>query len=160
MRVRVMLDRIRSMYNVGSFFRTCDGAGVAALYLTGYTAHPPRKEISKTALGAEETVPWEHGSDPLPLITRLKSEGVQIIAVEKTDTSVDFREVQLAPDQDVCFVFGNEKDGVSQEILEHADLVMHLPMLGHKGSLNVAVAGGAVLYHDFGDGLHRSQTGV
>lgn len=135
------------MYNVGSFFRTCDGAGISKLILTGYTATPPRKEISKTALHADEHLPWEHFADPMDAVRTLKNDGFTIIAVEKNEMSKDFREVTLASHEKVCFIFGNEVDGVGDEILEQSDFVVHLPMLGIKESLNVAVSGGAILYH-------------
>lgn len=136
------------MYNVGSFFRTCDGAGVKKLVLTGYTATPPRKEISKTALHAEEHVPWEHCNLLEDAVVALQAEGYAIIAVEKNATSLDIRDwlPTLAADVKIACIFGNEVDGVSAEVLKHCDAVVHLPMLGHKESLNVAVSGGAFLY--------------
>lgn len=149
MKTFVLLDRIRSMYNVGSFFRTCDGVGVVKLYLTGYTAYPPRPQISKTALGAEEVVPWEYCEDVMKIIEKLKNEGVIIVSVEKNEKSKDFSTVNFKEDDTVCFIFGNEVEGVSEEIQEISDFIIHLPMRGEKASLNVAVSGGAVLYHDF-----------
>lgn len=134
------------MYNVGSFFRTCDGAGVSKLILTGYTATPPRKEISKTALHADEHLPWEYYEDALEAVTLLKKEGFLIVSVEKNANSRDFREIHLEGEK-VCFIFGNEVDGVSEDILALSDHIVHLPMLGMKESLNVAVSGGAILYH-------------
>lgn len=143
----MLLEKIRSMYNVGSFFRTCDGAGVSKLILTGYTACPPRKEISKTALQADELVPWEHVENAFEAVVALKKQGYFIVAVEKNTQSQDFRHVNLQEKEQVCFIFGNEVEGVSSEILEISDEIIHLPMLGGKESLNVAVSGGAILYH-------------
>lgn len=153
MEIVVVLDQIRSMYNIGSFFRTCDGAGVSKLVLTGYTATPPRKEISKTALQAEEHVPWEHYETILEAIEALKKEGYTIVAVEKNDKSIDIRDFirdthtpHAIHHTRLACIFGNEKEGVHAEALEVADYVVHLPMYGHKESLNVAVSGGAFLY--------------
>ena len=148
MEIVVVLDQLRSMYNVGSFFRTCDGAGVRELILTGYTATPPRKEISKTALSAEEHVPWRHVETAALAATQLQEAGYVIVAVEKNAESVDIREIgaRIAPEAKIACVFGNEKEGVSPEVLALADVVVHLPMWGHKESLNVAVSGGAFLY--------------
>lgn len=142
-----MLDRIRSMYNVGSFFRTCDGAGIAKLILTGYTATPPRKEISKTALHADEHIPWEYYDTALHAVVELKQQGFTIVAIEKNDKSRDFRETDLTHCEKVCFIFGNEVEGVDAQVLDQSDHTVHLPMLGIKESLNVAVSGGAILYH-------------
>ncbi len=143
----LLLDRIRSMHNVGSIFRTCDGAGVSKLVITGYTATPPRKEISKTALDADQVVPWEYISDPLEAISRLRDEGYTIVAVEKNASSKDMREVSFLEKENVCFILGNEVDGVSDMILDVVDHTIHLPMLGLKESLNVSVCAGALLYY-------------
>ncbi len=134
------------MYNVGSTFRTCDGAGVSKLILTGYTATPPRKEISKTALHADEVVPWEHYDDAMTAIAFLKSQGFRIISIEKNAESIPLRTLEYTDDDKLCFVFGNEVEGVSQDVLDASDAVCHMPMLGMKESLNVAVCVGAVLY--------------
>lgn len=144
----MVLDQLRSMYNVGSFFRTCDGAGVGELILTGYTATPPRKEISKTALSAEEHVSWRHVETAALAARELREAGFLIVAVEKTKDSMDIREFlpSLPKEAKVACVFGHEKEGVSPEVLALADAVVHLPMWGHKESLNVAVSGGAFLY--------------
>lgn len=145
--ITVLLDKIRSMYNVGSAFRTCDGAGVSKLILTGYTATPPRKEISKTALHADEVVAWEHFEDPLDAIAQLKADGFRIVAIEKNAHSIPLKSLEYTEESKVCFVFGNEVEGVSEGVLAEADMICHLPMLGIKESLNVAVCVGAVLYH-------------
>ena len=146
----VILDNIRSAYNVGAIFRTADGAGVTKLFLSGYTATPLDRfgrvqvEIHKTSLGASETVPWEQVADVAACVAKLKADGVTIVAVEQTEVSVPLASLVLP--EAVAFVFGNEIDGVSPEWLAAADVVVELPMLGHKESLNVAVTAGVVLY--------------
>jgi tRNA G18 (ribose-2'-O)-methylase SpoU len=142
--VCVLLDNVRSLYNVGAFFRTADAAGIEKLYLTGITGYPPQNAITKTALGAEETVPWEHAREPLPLLADLRTRGHQIAAIETTPRSVDIFE--WVPRFPVCVVFGHEVDGLRPEVAELADVHIRIPMLGRKHSLNVATAGGIVMY--------------
>lgn len=142
--VSVLLDNVRSMYNVGSFFRTADGVNLEKLYLCGITAHPPKRAISKTALGAEETVPWEHDWDALNIAHRLRSEGRQLTAIETSPEALDIFEWQ--PRFPVCLFFGHEVDGLRPELLSLAEVHVRIPMLGTKRSLNVATAGGVVLY--------------
>jgi tRNA G18 (ribose-2'-O)-methylase SpoU len=140
----VLLDNVRSMYNVGAFFRAADGVGLEKLCLCGITAHPPKKAISKTALGAEETVVWEHDWDALHMMGGLRRSGFQIAAIETRPDAVDLFEWQ--PRFPVCVMFGHEVDGLRPELLEMADAHVRIPMLGQKKSLNVATAGGVVLY--------------
>jgi|TARA_Y100000310_G_scaffold337748_1_gene425633 tRNA G18 (ribose-2'-O)-methylase SpoU len=128
---------------VGSFFRTCDAFGVSKLILTGYTATPPRREISKTAIGAEEWIPWEHHKDPLEVITQLKQEGWGIVGLEITDNAQGINNYN-APDK-VCLIVGHEVKGVPKEVLEKCDEVVSIPMKGKKESLNVSVAAGVAL---------------
>jgi len=142
--VAVVLDNIRSLYNVGAFYRTADATSIEKLYLCGITAKPPRKEISKTALGAEETVPWEHTPDTGELIRALRSREYEIAAIETGIHSVDLYDWR--PRFPVCVVFGNELDGLPQEISALCDNCVRIPMLGTKHSLNVATAGGVVMY--------------
>jgi tRNA(Leu) C34 or U34 (ribose-2'-O)-methylase TrmL len=142
--VRVLLDNIRSQYNVGSFFRTADAAGIERLYLCGITSHPPAKTISKTALGSEDRMPWEHSWHPLDFIETVRREGYEIAAVETSAGSVDLFDWE--PGFPVCVVFGNEVDGVSPEVLDACGPRVRIPMLGVKQSLNVATAGGVVVY--------------
>jgi tRNA G18 (ribose-2'-O)-methylase SpoU len=143
--IYVLLDNIRSLYNVGSIFRTSDGGRIARLILTGYTPHPPRKEIAKTALGATESVPWEYAGDPVEAVLRLKKEGVRICALEHTTRSVPYTAVgpEAFP---LCLVVGNEITGVSPAVLELADMAIDIPMFGMKQSLNAAVAYGIALF--------------
>lgn len=142
--VSVLLDNVRSMYNVGAFFRTADGVGLEKLFLAGITARPPKKEIAKTALGAEETVPWEAATDAAALIEDLRARGVEIAAIETSVRAVDLFDWQ--PRFPVCVVFGHEVDGVGPELIERCDTHVRIPMLGRKHSLNVASAGAVVLY--------------
>jgi 23S rRNA (guanosine2251-2'-O)-methyltransferase len=145
MPVYALLDNIRSLYNVGSIFRTADGARAAGLYLCGYTPHPPRKEIDKTALGATTTVPWQYHRDPLEAIADLKSRGVRICALEHTDGSIPY--TALTPEMfPLCLVVGNEITGVSPAILAETDCAIEIPMLGTKQSLNAAVAFGIAVF--------------
>ncbi len=143
--IYVILDNIRSLYNVGSMFRTSDGARISKLFLCGYTPHPPRKEIEKTALGATETVPWEYSKDPLPVIRQLKSQGIKICVLEHTDKSVPYYSL-TKNDFPLCLVVGNEIVGVSKEIIAEADLAADIPMFGMKQSLNAAVAYGIAVF--------------
>ncbi|HGY56101.1 MAG TPA: TrmH family RNA methyltransferase [Caldithrix abyssi] len=143
--IYVLAENIRSMHNVGSIFRSGDGARITKLFLTGFTPVPPRREIDKTALGATESVPWEYSKNPLPVLKALKEQGVKIAAVEHTNTSVNYAQVEYS--FPVCLLVGNEVEGLSQEVVKEADFAVELPMLGIKQSLNVSVAFGIVLYH-------------
>jgi len=142
--VAVLLDNVRSMYNVGSFFRTADAVAAEKLLLTGITAYPPKSGIRKTALGAEETVRWEHARDPMPVLDGLREGGYEIAAIETTPHAVDLFE--WVPSFPVCIVFGHEVDGIRPEVAARCDTHIRIPMLGSKHSLNVATAGGVVLF--------------
>jgi tRNA G18 (ribose-2'-O)-methylase SpoU len=143
--IYAMADNIRSLYNVGSIFRSSDGALINKLFLTGFTPHPPRKEIDKTALGATLTVPWEYHRDPMTAVQQLKEQQIKICVLELTDRSEPYYDLTPA-DFPLCLVFGNELTGVSKEVLAVADKAIEIPMYGNKQSLNVAVAYGIVLY--------------
>ncbi len=132
------------MYNVGSFFRTSDAAAVEKLYLCGITGYPPKNAISKTALGAEETVPWQHAWDPIPFVQDLRIRGYEIAAIETSARSVDLFDWQ--PRFPVCLLFGHEVEGLSEPLRDMADTHIRIPMLGLKHSLNVATAGGIAIY--------------
>jgi tRNA G18 (ribose-2'-O)-methylase SpoU len=142
--VTIVLDNVRSMYNVGSFFRTGDGAGIERLILSGITARPPHKGVAKTALGAEERVPWRGEESSFDTIQRLRSHGHEIAAIETSNRAVDIFDWQ--PRFPVCVVFGHEVDGLDSRLLEACDTHVRLPMLGLKHSLNVASAGAIVIY--------------
>jgi 23S rRNA (guanosine2251-2'-O)-methyltransferase len=141
----LLLDNIRSLLNVGALFRTADGAGFDRVYLTGITPHPPRKEISKTALGAEEFVSWEYYRDPIEIIMTLRAQWVRIVALEQTPNSVSYLQLSQI-EGDICLILGNEITGVDPEILALVDYTVEIPMLGQKQSLNVATAGGICMY--------------
>ena len=143
--VYVILNSIRSNYNVGSIFRTSDGAMIEKLYLCGYTPHPPKKEILKTALGSTESVAWEYVKDPKEILLKLKSQGVKICALELTDSSKNYYELSHN-DFPLCLLVGNEITGVSQELLDMCDFSIEIPQFGIKQSLNVAVAYGIAIF--------------
>jgi 23S rRNA (guanosine2251-2'-O)-methyltransferase len=142
--VSILLDDVRSLYNVGAFFRTADAAGCERLYLCGITGRPPKREISKTALGSEESVPWEHQPKAETVIEGLRGRNYQIAAVETSLHAVDLYDWQ--PDFPVCILFGHEVDGLRAKALALCDTHIRIPMLGRKHSLNVATAGGVVIY--------------
>ena len=134
------------MQNVWAIFRNADGAGFEKLYLTWFTPHPPRSDISKTALWAEQTINWEYAKDTITIINKLKSEGYKIYAVELTDDAVDYKQLFEDESEKVCLIMGNEVSWVSKEVLSLVDKVVIIPMLGQKASLNVSVAAGIVMY--------------
>ncbi len=142
----VVLDDIRSMINVGAVFRNCDAFLIEKLYLCGYTPAPPHREISKSALGAEEAVEWEHVANILELIPRLKAQGYRIASIEQTDGSVMLHEFQAKDDEKWVIVMGNEVDGVNAEVVSQSDIAIEIPQFGTKHSLNISVATGIVLY--------------
>ncbi len=147
----VILHDIRSAENVGAIFRTADAAGISKIYLTGYTPTPldrfgrKRKDVAKAALGAEESVSWEQHPDIVALIEKLKKDGVQIIAVEQAENSVDYKSITIK--ESAAFIFGNEVTGIPSEILEKADVIAEIPMYGKKESLNVSVSAGVILFN-------------
>ena len=142
--VSILLNDVRSMYNVGAFFRSADAAGCEKLYLSGITARPPHSGIAKTALGAEDTVAWEHAPDAASLLRSLHQSGHEIAAIETSVHAVDLYDWQ--PRFPVCVLFGHEVDGLAAPLLDLCDTHVRIPMLGRKHSLNVATAGGVVLY--------------
>jgi tRNA G18 (ribose-2'-O)-methylase SpoU len=144
MPVSVVLENIRSLWNVGSIFRTSDAAGVEEIWLAGYTGRPPRDEIAKTALGAEKIVPWREAATALDAVDELRRGGRLVVALEKADASVPLAEAELR--FPCALLLGNEVAGLTDGVLRAADLVCHLPMHGLKSSLNVAVAAGVALY--------------
>ena len=143
--VYVLLDNIRSNYNVGSIFRTSDGVMIEKLILTGYTPHPPKKEILKTALGSTESVNWEYVSDPKEAILILKAQGIKICALELAENSTEYYNVNTDAFP-VCLIVGNEFTGVQQDLLDLCDMTLEIPQYGIKQSLNVAVAYGVAIF--------------
>jgi tRNA G18 (ribose-2'-O)-methylase SpoU len=141
----VVVDNVRSLYNVGSIFRTSDGAMIEKLILAGFTPYPPRKEIEKTALGATKSVPWEYVKHPVEAIAPLKHRGYKIICLELTDDSIPYYNIthEQFP---MCLVVGNEITGVSKDVIEQCDGAIEIPMFGTKQSLNVAVAYGIAVF--------------
>lgn len=150
----VILHNVRSALNVGAILRTADGCGANHVYLTGFTAAPHdgvkpymtqgEKRIAKTALGAEDNVPWTHKSAIDDVFEALKNDGFTIVALEQSDTSIDYKEYE--PTFPIALVFGNEPDGIDQQTLEQCGIIIDIPMCGTKESLNVAVAAGIAMY--------------
>lgn len=144
--VALVLDNVRSGMNVGSAFRTADGFGLEKIFLCGITAVPPHREILKTALGATETVPWEFHQNPVEAILALKEKGYRIIAVEQAEGSVSLLDFRVSPGQAYALVFGNEVNGVSEEVMAIVDGAIEIPQTGSKHSLNIAVCVGVVAW--------------
>lgn len=146
----LILDNIRSVHNVGAIFRTADTCGISRIFLTGLTPAPIdrfgrlRKDIAKTALGAEKNVSWQSEKSIIILLNKLKKQGFQIIAVEQAQNSIDYKRVKVKAK--TAFVFGNEVNGLPQKVLDLCDVVAEIPMKGKKESLNVSVATGVALF--------------
>jgi len=143
--VYVLCDNIRSIYNVGSIFRTSDAALIAKLYLTGYTPYPPRPEIEKVALGSTQSVPWEYVKDPFEVIRLMKKDGIKVACLEITSNSRKYTDLTF-DDFPVCLVLGNELSGISHEIIEQCDFSLEIPQYGYKHSMNVSVAYGIAVF--------------
>ena len=143
--VYVVLNSIRSNYNVGAIFRTSDGAMIEKLFLCGYTPCPPKKEVLKTALGSTDSVKWEYVKDAKTVISHLKNKGIQICALELTDKSIPYHQIK-SDDFPICLIVGNEITGVSQELLDLCEKSIEIPQYGIKQSLNVAVAYGVAVF--------------
>ena len=148
----VILDNIRSVYNVGSIFRTANACSVDKIFLCGITPTPldkrgnKRKDFAKVALGAEDTISWEYKEDVLSLIKDLKKENYFVIAIEQDENSVDYKNIDIKNKKDIAFIVGSEVDGIKKEILEESSVVAEIDMLGTKESLNVTIAFGIALY--------------
>lgn len=145
----IILDDIRSLHNIGSVFRTADAFLIEKIYLCGITATPPNKEIHKTALGATETVIWEHHNDVLSVIEKLKSEKVAVYAIEQVEDAIFLQDFKIDPAKKYALVFGNEVFGVNQQAVEICDGTIEIPQLGSKHSLNVSVSAGIVIWDLF-----------
>jgi len=151
-RVVLSMHNIRSTHNVGAIFRTADAAGVSEIFLIGVTPDPidrfgrKRSDVAKAALGAEDTIKWQHFTDEqfLEKVSALKKEGFQVIAIEQSENSVDYKTIKAS--ENILIVMGNEVDGLPKEVIEVSDFVAEIPMLGEKESLNVSVATGVSLF--------------
>jgi len=172
MKISVLIHNIRSMHNIGAIFRTSDGAGVDHIYLSGYSALPPRKEIAKVSLGAEDFVPWSTIEDPLLLIEQLQKQNTEVVLLEQVEGSINYSDwhnktvpqneapqsstpqkstpqssaANAKADKDILLVLGSELEGADQSLIDAADTYLELPMRGHKKSLNVSVAYGIAIY--------------
>ncbi len=144
--VIAVLDNIRSMHNVGSVFRTADAFLLEAIFLCGYTAQPPHRDINKTALGATETVDWIYYTTTAEAVTELKRRGYKVFAVEQTEGSISLEKFSALDHGKTAVVFGNEVEGVAEEVLKLVDGSIEIPQLGMKHSLNISVAAGIVLW--------------
>lgn len=144
--VIVVLENIRSAYNVGSVFRTADAFLLEAVYITGYTCTPPHKEIKKTALGAEDAVNWKHFENASAAILSLKKDGYKIFAVEQAVNSIHLQKGNFAGKEKIAVILGNEVTGVEQYTIEQCDGCIEIPQFGMKHSLNIATAAGVVLW--------------
>lgn len=148
----VVLDNIRSTFNVGSIFRTSDSLDVSKIIICGITPAPKdrfgreRSDITKVSLGAEKNVDWEYYSEALWVVRKLKKEGFKIIFIEQSEKSVDYKKIKLGEVRKVAFVLGNEVDGIDKKFLKLADYIAEIPMLGNKESLNVSVAFGVAAF--------------
>ncbi|GGE97416.1 RNA methyltransferase [Flavobacterium limi] len=145
----LVLDDIRSLHNIGSVFRTADAFLVEKIILCGITATPPNKEIHKTALGATETVAWEHHENVLEVIKNLKKENVETLAIEQVESAIFLQDFKVEKNKKYALVFGNEVYGVAQEAVAVCDGCIEIPQLGTKHSLNIAVSAGIVVWDLF-----------
>lgn len=147
--VSLLLDNVRSMYNVGSVFRTADAFRVEKIWLCGITPQPPHREIHKTALGATDTVAWEAAADPVALAEQLKKEGCCLVSIEQCEGSVPLQQWQPPADRPIVLLFGNEVEGVRQELVSRSDAAVEIPQYGTKHSFNISVSAGIVLWELF-----------
>ena len=147
--VCILLDNVRSLHNVGSAFRTADAFRIEKIYLTGITGIPPHREIQKTALGATESVAWEYAESPAEIIRNLKLQDYRVVIIEQTTESQPLQAFPPEKNQKYCLVFGNEVDGVSEEVIKHADFALEIPQTGTKHSLNISVCLGIVAWEFF-----------
>jgi 23S rRNA (guanosine2251-2'-O)-methyltransferase len=147
--VVVILDNVRSMHNVGSVFRTADGFSIQKLILCGITAQPPHREIEKTALGATQSVDWQHYPDTISAVRELRAEGYKIIAIEQAAGSTMLNTYQPDADQKYALIFGNEVNGVSDEVMGMIDECIEIPQFGTKHSFNIVISAGIVLWDFF-----------
>jgi tRNA G18 (ribose-2'-O)-methylase SpoU len=142
----VILNDIRSLSNIGSFFRTGDALNVKKIYLCGITATPPHREIHKTALGATDTVAWEYRPSIDELVQELKTQGIRVCSIEQAEKTTLLQEVAGLPNEPYALVFGNEVNGVDQSVIDASDYIIEIPQFGTKHSFNVSVCAGIVLW--------------
>ena len=142
----IVLDNVRSLNNIGSVFRTADAFLIEKIYLCGITATPPHKDIHKTALGATDSVAWEHRESTLELLEELREEGYTSLAVEQAENAVMLNDFKVEENKKYALIFGNEVKGVSQEVVSASDLVLEIPQYGTKHSLNISVSVGIVVW--------------
>jgi 23S rRNA (guanosine2251-2'-O)-methyltransferase len=147
--VAVVLDNVRSMHNIGSIFRTSDGFAVEQVCLCGITAQPPHREIEKTALGATQSVNWTYFETPLEAVTKLRADGYKIIAIEQAENSIMLNTFTPAANEKYALIFGNEVNGVSDEVMQQIDACIEIPQFGTKHSFNIVVSAGIVLWDFF-----------
>jgi len=147
--VAIVLDSVRSMHNVGSIFRTSDGFAVEQIYLCGITSQPPHREIEKTALGATQSVSWTYHADAVEAVDALRQQGYVIVAIEQAQSSVMLNEFKPQADQKYALIFGNEVNGVSDEVMAKIDTCIEIPQFGTKHSFNIVVSAGIVLWDFF-----------
>jgi 23S rRNA (guanosine2251-2'-O)-methyltransferase len=147
--VIVVLDNVRSMHNIGSVFRTADGFAIEKLYLCGITAQPPHREIEKTALGATQSVAWTHFESTLEAIASLREDGYEIIAIEQASGSIMLNTFQPESSKKYALIFGNEVNGVSEEVMAQIDKCIEIPQFGTKHSFNIVISAGIVLWDFF-----------
>jgi 23S rRNA (guanosine2251-2'-O)-methyltransferase len=147
--VVVVLDNVRSMHNVGSIFRTCDGFAVEQVCLCGITGRPPHREIEKTALGATQSINWTFYTDTLQAVEQLRKDGYRIIAIEQAEKSIMLNEFVAKKEEKYALIFGNEVNGVSDEVMKVIDACIEIPQFGTKHSFNIVVSAGIVLWDFF-----------
>lgn len=155
--VVVVLDNIRSMHNVGSVFRTADAFLLEAIYLCGFTPQPPHRDIHKTALGATETVTWRHFSNTAAAVAGLRDDGYTVVAIEQVERSTPLDAFQSKQFSKLAVVFGNEVDGINEDVLKLCEAFIEIPQLGMKHSLNISVAAGIVLWEVFKQQAARNK---
>lgn len=145
----IILDNVRSLNNIGSVFRTADAFRIEKIYLCGITAKPPHKDIQKTALGATESVAWEYAEDSLEIVKKLQNDGVTVAAIEQAEQAVSLDDFSIAKGTKYALIFGNEVKGVQQEVVSASGLVIEIPQIGTKHSLNISVSVGVVIWDVF-----------
>lgn len=147
--IAVVLDNVRSMHNVGSIFRTCDGFAVEQVCLCGITGQPPHREIEKTALGATQAISWTYYAEALQAVEQLRKDGYKIIAIEQAENSIMLNQFKASENEKYALIFGNEVNGVSDEVMKVIDACIEIPQFGTKHSFNIVVSAGIVLWDFF-----------